>query len=145
MKHVALFSYLTLSIFLLCSCKKNNADTEKDEAENPGSVSGSWELRVLYGGYRAPGASPYFAPGNGNIWKFTDSTYQYYGNRQLLCSGEYILGKDTSIATGRFMDYVILKQNYNEKIFFEIVKDILVFYRGQIASDGTIEKYVKSN
>jgi len=41
------------------------------------------------------------------------------------------------------MDVLILKQNYNEKVFFEIAKDTLILYRGIIAADGTIGKYVR--
>ncbi len=144
---------LVLSLILLGSCKKANT-------ENPSvqlglkvpvdstityktTLKGDWELREIFGGLRAPNLSPYFAPGNGFIWKFTDSAYQLYSNEHLVSKGNYILTKDTSIATGRLMSALILPQNFNDKIYFEFNRDTLVFYRGVIAADGTIEKYVR--
>jgi hypothetical protein len=37
---------------------------------SPVSLQNSWELRYVYGGYRAPNSNPNYAPGNKNIWKF---------------------------------------------------------------------------
>ncbi len=133
-------------IFLI-SCKKTDKETPKVQPGNTTgfttSIKGDWELRELIGGLRAPNSSPYFPPGNGFIWKFTDSAYQLYSKGQSVSEGNYVLTKDTSLATGRFMDALIFPQNYNDKIYFEFNRDTLIFYRGVIAADGTTEKYVK--
>lgn len=133
MKNVQLFFFLALFTLIL-SCKKNDHETYSN------SIKGSWELRHVAGGFRAPGQSPDYAPGNGDIWKFSDSTYQHYSNGQLSDEGSYTLTKDTSLATGRYMDALILS-NGNWKLFFEISKNTLTLYVGIIAADGVIETY----
>lgn len=109
------------------------------------SIVNSWELRSSYGGFRAPVRNPSYQPGNGYIWKFTNTNYQLYSEGQVVSSGGYTMTKDTSVAAGRLMDALIINsgQNYNEKIFIQIAKDTLTMYRGIIAADGTIEKYVR--
>ena len=109
----------------------------------PASLKNSWELRFAYGGLRAPNTNPNYLPGNKNIWKLMDSTYQIYSNGVLQQTGKYTLTKDTCYATGRFMDAMILDKNTAYKLFFEVANDTLVMYRGVIAADGTIEKYVR--
>jgi hypothetical protein len=110
---------------------------------SPVSLQNSWELRYVYGGYRAPNSNPNYAPGNKNIWKFMDSTYQQYSGGVLQKTGKYTLTKDTAAATGRYMDAMILDKNVVAKLFFEFSKDTLVIYRGVISADGTVEKYVR--
>jgi hypothetical protein len=119
------------------SCKKNHKELIS------GRLQGVWELRHVEGGFRAPGTSPDYAPGNGNMWKFSDSTYQYYVNGQLSVQGSYTLTKDISPATGKNMDALILDSNNNWKLFFEISNNTLTLYRGIVAADGTIETYEK--
>jgi hypothetical protein len=134
MKHIRPLIVFALVIFT-AGCKKNNTETVSN------SIKGTWELRYVVGGYRAPGANPDYASGNGNIWEFSDSTYQYYANSQLLGQGSYSITKDTSLATGRYMDALILDNNNSAKLFFEISNNELTLYRGVIAADGTIETY----
>ena len=154
MKCIVLSFCLFCAIFLFISCKKNSTSPQKNKLISSGyvvtdsaAINGYWELRILYG-CQTPNCNPYFEPGNGNTWKFTDSTYVFsvkstspvYANSD---SGRYSVGKDTSRVTGRLMDYFILKDDKYDTLFFEIVKDTLTVYRGYIPSDGTIEKYVR--
>lgn len=151
MKYITWLSLFIVLFIYLVSCKKHNNDASsipkedniETKTESSNSILGDWELRVIYGGFRASNSSPYYASGNGYIWKFTNSSYQFYSKGHLASNGDYTLTKDTCLATGRFMDALILKQNYNEKVFFEIAKDTLILYRGIIAADGTIGKYVR--
>lgn len=150
-KHI--FLIILLLVFIAFgSCKKPNeanpaiqpdSTTTGGPTTNETSIIGDWEIRVVIGGYREPNASPYFPPGNGFIWKFKDSTFQHFSKGRMTYEGKYILTKDTSLATGRLMDVLILLKDYKDKIHFEFNKDTLVFYRGLIAADGSIEKYVR--
>ena len=146
-------STLLILTLLLGSCERANKkfpSVQPGPKESPNStitynstIKGDWELREILGGLRAPNSSPFFAPGNGYIWKFTDSAYQSYSGQELVRKGNYILTRDTSPATGKLMSLLIFPQNDNDKIYFEFSKDTLTFYRGMIAADGTIEKYVR--
>lgn len=144
MKSLQLFS-LFFAAFLIVSCNKEIAKDSSNTSTriaSAGSIVGAWELRILYG-VQVPGISPYFSPGNGNIRKFDDSTYQYFEKGKLSSAGNYMLTKDTSQATGRLMDAIILVQEHKRKVHFEIVKDTLTLYDGTIAACGTIQKYVR--
>jgi hypothetical protein len=69
------FSFIVLlSLFFSFGCNKTNSSL---------SIQGTWELRHLEGGFRAPGSPTDFAPRNGNIPKFTSNTYQHYSEGQL--------------------------------------------------------------
>lgn len=140
MKCIQLFSFFFVSLIFLVSCDKDvtkNSSIANNKIEGTGSIIGSWELRIIYG-IQVPGISPYFSPEQGNIRKFDDSTYQYYEKGKLSSAGNYILTKDTSQATGRLMDAIILVQEYSRKVHFEILKDTLTMYDGTIAACGTI-------
>lgn len=142
MKKILSLCLLVILLNMLPGCSK---DSDPAPVINPAAVTlqNTWELRSVYGGYRIPGTSPNTNPGNKNIWKFTDTTYQQYANGVLYVSGKYTLTKDTSPATGQLMDALIFDKNTNAKLFFEIANDTLVMYRGLVAADGTIEKYVR--
>ncbi len=154
MKCIVLSFYLICAVFLFISCKKNSISPQKNKAASSGyvvtdsaAINGYWELRILYG-CQTPNCNPYFEPGNGNTWKFTDSMYVFSVKSTspvyaYTDSGRYSAGKDTSQVTGRLMDYLILKEDKYDRLFFEIVKDTLTVYRGYIPADGTIEKFVR--
>ena len=91
-----------------------------------------WGFRGIYPGKDYPA-------GNGNIRIFSDSIYQTYWDHISIHSGNYLLGKDYSNATGRITDFVMLSSN--EKIYFEIENNIMTLYRGELVYDGTIEEY----
>ena len=133
---------LALLLNCLSGCSKNN-EPATNANQGPVALQNTWELRSVYGGYRTPGTTPNTAPGNKNIWKFTDTSYQQYTNGALFVSGKYIVTKDTSPATGQLMDVLVFDKNTTSKLFFEFANDTLVMYRGLVAADGTIEKYVR--
>ncbi|MEP7253137.1 MAG: hypothetical protein ABI683_12180 [Ginsengibacter sp.] len=123
------------------SCKKTGG--EKAPKEYSDSIKGTWELRYVIG-IQDPRANPNYSPGNGNIWQFGDSTYKYYRNAQLEDSGLYSLTKDTAFATGQYiMDALHLKQGASPGFPFQIDKDTLLIFRGIVAADGSIEKFVR--
>lgn len=127
------FSLVVLfSLVFIFGCNKSNTSL---------SIQGTWELRHSEGGYGPPNRNPDFAPGNGNIWKFTSNTYQYYINGELSGTGSFTTTKDVAIATGRKMDALILNGNNEDQLFFEIKNNILTMYRGIIAADGTVQTY----
>ncbi len=142
MKTILSLVGLVIVLNMLPGCSKDS-DPAPVINQGPVALQNTWELRSVYGGYRAPGSGPNTSPGNKNIWKFTDTTYQQYSNGVLYVSGKYTLTKDTSPATGQLMDALIFDKNANAKLFFEISNDTLVMYRGLVAADGTIEKYVR--
>ena len=146
MKKVIAFVFLTFSILGYTSCKKQ-ADSFKQENSLPAdsTLQGDWELRTLIG-CQVPGCNPIFQPGNGQIWKFSDSTFKFYVNHTLVDSGVLIQGTDSCLATNRVMNYFARKNDNNyyyylDKLFFAFTNNQLVIYRGVVAADGTIEKY----
>lgn len=151
MKHITLLSCITCLMLLVSSCQKDNNSLPKKKLliSNSGSIKGNWELRILYGGQIPNDNRPYFPPGNGNTYYFTDTTYlrtvqslsPFYTASD---SAFYILGQDTCRATDpyRMMDYFKAKDN-PFYVFFEIKDDTLTLYQGFIPADGTIEKYVR--
>ncbi len=154
MKYITLFSYLFCLLLLAVSCKKNNNSAEPLKLARSGyvvtdsaSISGYWELRVLYG-CQMPNCNPYFSAGNGNTWYFKDSTYRHTVVSQApqytsSDSAVYIVGRDTCMATGSLMNFFKPKDDPYTRIFFEIKKDTLILYWGVITADGTIQKYVR--
>jgi hypothetical protein len=149
MKKIILLSCITCFVLLTNSCQKANTSIQKKKVliDGPGSIKGDWELRILYG-CQVPNCNPYFQPGNGNTWHFTDSTWLHTvkslsPNYTSSDSAFYVLGRDTCMATGRLMDYFKAKGDPYEGIFFEIENDTLTLYNGVIAADGTIQKYVR--
>jgi hypothetical protein len=141
-------------MLVITGCKKENNSPLKNKLISSGymvtdsaSLKGFWELRILYG-CQTPNCSPFYEPGNGNTYQFTDSTFRLtmksispaYSETD---SGRYTTGKDTSQVTGRYMDFIRLKDDLYRKLFVEIVKDTLTIYDGYIPFDGTIQKYVR--
>jgi hypothetical protein len=141
-------------ILVITGCKKENKSPLKNKLISSGymvtdsaSLKGFWELRILYG-CQTPNCNPVFEPGNGNTYQFTDSAYKFTANSvapayTAIDSGRYTTGKDTSHVTGRYMDFIRLKDDPYSKLYVEIVKDTLTIYDGYIPSDGTIQKYVR--
>ena len=136
MKYFIVTICLVAIIVFFGSCKK---DSSLDNVKHSTSIVGTWELRKVTGGFRGTYPEKNYAPGNGNIWTFSDSTYQTYDNNIWTMSGSYSLGKDSSHATGRNTDFVMLSNN--NKIYFEIDNNVMTLYWGEIVYDGAIEKY----
>ena len=135
--------FFLLVILVTLGCNRSKTTDEKKNYSD--ALEGAWELRNVFGGFGPPGRPNNFAPGNGNIRSFKDSTFQYYANGKLVDSGTFTLTRDTCPATQTVMDAFILSNSYGHEIFFEISKDTLTLYNGIIAADGTIEKYVRTN
>ena len=127
---------------ILVGCNRSETTDEKKIYSD--SLEGAWELREVRGGMVA-GLSPYYSQGNGNIWRFSESTLHHYAEGKLVDSGTFTITRDTCPATQTEMDAFILSNSYSHHIFFEISKDTLTLYNGIIAADGTIEKYVRIN
>ena len=136
------FILLILCILVILGCNRSKTSDEKKIYSD--SLQGAWELRELRGGMIA-GLSPYYSPGNGNVWSFSDSTFKHYAEGKLVDSGTYTLTRDTCPATLTEMDAFVLSNSYGYEIFFEISKDTLTLYTGVIAADGTIAKYIRIN
>ena len=154
MKWINQISFVACFIFFVTSCKKESSSPEKNKlpgsgfiVTDPASLNGFWELRIIYG-CQIPNCNPFYEPGNGNTYQFTDSTY-FFKVKSLSPaytasdSGLYSMGKDTSFVTGRYMNFISLKNDPYRRLFIEIVKDTLTIYDGFIPSDGTIQKYVR--
>lgn len=124
-----------ITVFFVSCTKSLNAG----HVLSANSIVGEWELKKVTGGFRGIYPEKNYPPGNGNTWTFSDSKYQTYSNSISIQGGNYLLGKDSSRATGRVTDFIMLSSN--EKIYFEIENNILTLYRGELMYDGTIEKY----
>jgi len=81
---------LLVIFMLIASCKK-----EGNGNEDRAMILGSWELSKVYGGSEP---DDLYAPGNGNILKFTADRYEQLVKFDLMMSGSYQLSKD-SIST----------------------------------------------
>jgi hypothetical protein len=120
-----------------------SASCKKDTSNSRGEINGTWELRGVEGGFRDPSVTIDVSPGNGTTWSFRDTTFEYRNAGQLSRAGSFTKSRDSSAATGRVMNVLVFSNNDNDKVFFEISGDSLTMYRGTIAADGTIERYVR--
>lgn len=134
---------------LIVSCNKDTTTTPLTAPIS--ALKGVWELRNSFGGYTVAGnQNRNFSSGNGNLWKFTDSTYEYYVNGQLSTSGNYHTLRKDSSATANTKDTLVFTHNSNS-LFpfnssntypFELIKDSLKLYIGSLSADGYIDTYV---
>ena len=78
--------FIVLSLVCLQGCKK-------DHSPSPKTLAGTWELRTISGGI---GGFTYNYPsGNGDIFKFTETTFAQYDSGSIINHGTYELIKDT--------------------------------------------------
>jgi hypothetical protein len=137
MKSFLLLICIGISISFAGSCKKSGGDT------NP-SLPGTWELRYQQGGYTLNTQTGSFSPGNGHIYKFTETSYSYFAGGQMQDSGQYRVTKDTISPFQKNMDKItFISSNNIRSAFFEFSNNDLVIYNGIIAADGTIATYSK--
>jgi hypothetical protein len=137
MKNTILLLALGVVCNIYTACSKDNASLFES------SITGTWELRSVYGGF---GLGSYtFEPGNGNTWKFTDSSYERYIDGIFYSGGKYGIVKDLSPQTGELMGKIILNGDSANSMFAEIVNDTLITYNGVVAADGFINRYAKIN
>ncbi|MGI4021265.1 MAG: hypothetical protein ACRYFA_07145 [Janthinobacterium lividum] len=138
-KIICLTSIYILSMFLTNCKKDSNYST---------SIIGTWELKQGQGG-TTPGTT--FPKGNGNILKFTKSTYEIYENGGLSKSGIYTLIPDNAVQENVCL--VLSSSEYKSRIVFDgkddarktfikISKDELSLVSGCFAVDaGSISTY----
>ncbi|WP_442587312.1 hypothetical protein ACSBL2_14815 [Pedobacter sp. AW31-3R] len=128
-KTVALLLLFCVTLFF--SCKKE---------VSPSSISGSWTLTNVQGGYMVTGTGE---QKHKHVIKFNGNVYEKYVDDKLVVSSNYTLTTDKFAGTGKEMDAFVL-ENTNYKVFLEIKKKKLILYDGTIAADGTISTYTKN-
>lgn len=137
MKSFLLLICIGVTISFAGSCKKSGGNATP-------SLPGAWELRYQQGGYTLNTQTGNFPPGNGNIYKFTETTYSYYSEGQIRDSGQYLIKKDTLSPFNKKMDKLtFISSNNIRSVFFEFSNNDLIIYNGIIAADGTIATYSK--
>src|SRR5204862_2051954 len=107
------------------------------------SIVGSWELRKTTG---AMDPSPTnYAPGNGNILKFTNGNYEKYSNGVLVSSGPFTIVADPTVEqsvclvfpSGEFVSRIVYDNNNTApKEFLKISNSRLIFVSGCYAVDA---------
>jgi len=134
-------SLLIFTLFMLTlGCKKTNSVPD-NSVHGERALPGVWELRSVYGGNSVAGGGNYL-PGNGYKWKFTGTAYWLYVNNTVADSGLYKLSSGVNPQTSLETNAMILNDT-PFSLYYEIANDTLTIYRGVVAADGTIEKYVR--
>lgn len=140
MKQTSLLIALFLLASYLQSCSNNTKDIQQPRV-NSNVLPGVWEYRFFEGGLFGQDPSVY-QPGNGRLWAFTDSLFQYIDKDSVYYSGTYSISHDgTDPNTNRQIDKFTFS-NYPDQSF-ELRDDTLRFYNGPLAGDGTIQYFVK--
>lgn len=131
--------FILLYTAFFTSCNK---DIQSPKQTNGKVLAGIWELRVMSGGTVAYVPNDY-RPGNGNLWSFTQTTFERIYKDSVYRGGTYSisLGTGTDLNTGRKIDQFIFNNEPAES--FELRNDTLRFYYGAIPYDGVIEMFVK--
>lgn len=121
-----------IAVFLCLSfigCKKDSLQKK---------IKGKWELRESYVG---GSSSPFhqFAPGNGDTFEFTNSTYKADTSGQLLRSGNYSIIQDTMYS--QIIGDKLILENYFSYSFVKIEGNIMkLTYEGRESSVFTYLK-----
>ena len=147
MKLVRLALIVVFTSFLLSiSCNKNENKKSKSEA----MLVGTWELRETSAAMN-PTVSK-FPAGNGNLLIFTDNSYEFRRDGQIVKSGKYKVVADSSVEQnvclifqkGEYAQRVSFDGNVEPKRFFQIFGNKLSFVSGCYAVDaGHKEEYEK--
>lgn len=128
----------SLILVFLSGCQKDSNHTAFGDT----SIIGSWELRQAQGGM-IPGIE--YSPGNGNVLKYFNSTYEKYTNNNLVKSGHYIIIEDNSVETevglvipsGQFGHRIVYDNDFSSpKTFIQISNNTLTFLSGYFPLDG---------
>jgi len=139
MKGYTVTIFLGLILVFFGSCKK---DETVKRVTSYTSIVGAWELRQTQNGM-IPTIN--YSSGNGNILKFSNSTYEKYINNNLVKSGHYIIIEDTSaetevglvIPSGQFVHRIVYDNDFaSRKTFIEISNNKLTFLSGFFPLDG---------
>src|SRR5688572_5239542 len=121
------------------SCKRSGG--RSDITKFP-SIPGTWELKQAQNGMIP---TKDYAPGNGNIFRFSDSGYEKYTNGNLTKKGQYIIINDSSVTaevglvipSGEFTNRIIFDGDLTApKTFFQVSNNSLIFLSGFFPLDG---------
>ena len=131
--------FILLYAAFFSSC---NRDIQSPQHANGKVLAGVWELRAMSGGMLAYDPNDY-RPGNGDLWAFTQTTFERIHRDSVYRGGTYSIsrGTGTDLNTGRKIDQFIFNNEPAES--FELRNDTLRFYSGAIPYDGGIEMFVK--
>lgn len=147
---------MKLIITVICLCGIASLFTACKKTDSPKkpfthSISGTWELRETSAAMN-PQVST-FAPGNGHILKFGDTSYEKYETGQLVKKGEYAIVPDPTVESsvcllfpvGQFTNRIVYDNDGDaRKQFLQIDGNKLVFVSGCYAVDaGYRMEYVK--
>jgi hypothetical protein len=140
------FSVVTLLssalITFFAACEKNNRDISP-------SITGEWEL------LRISGSRPVinYPSGNGNVIKFTNSSYESFENGRLVKTGTYTIVEDASVQASvclvlpqeKYRNRIIYDNDYNAtKKFIDVSSDTLSILSGCFATDaGSNIEYIR--
>lgn len=124
-----------------CAISCTSSSKEHTKILNASTLPGTWELRSTTGGMAVPDPNNY-KPGNGNIWKFTDTHFERILRDSVYNSGSYtVANTGVDMNTGRKISQFVFNGAPAES--FELKNDTLHIYYGVIAADGVIGHYVK--
>ena len=147
MKRILFSIFLGGLTLIQFSCRKDNVNNNNLILT---SIIGSWELNKEQRGMLPVN----YAPGNGNILKFTDSEFQIFANGQLVKSGQYRITRDGTVATevclviptDQYRNRIIYDNNFFEtKIFVQVSENKLTFLSGCFAYDaGNYKEYLRN-
>ncbi|WP_316741040.1 hypothetical protein [Pedobacter antarcticus] len=104
-------------------------------------LDGTWELRHVIG-IQVAGVSPDFKPGNGNLYKFRDDTYEKWSDGARVSSGTFKLAKEDLPINNNKANYSLLLDDQT-KTYIKLSRSQLVIFNGQVAADGTESTYEK--
>jgi hypothetical protein len=131
---------------LTFSCKKDSTNS-KPKAATPTVLTGTWELRED-SFPQERGVPRTYAPGNGNLIIFYDTTYKDYtvgygveSGNNYSDSGTYYI-KDLPNSNPQLVSN---GDSLPPRVLFLINKDTLTLFAGEVASDGNITVYQKIN
>ncbi len=139
MKYLVVIICLAGITVFFDSCKRSEV---RKETANSTSILGDWELKQAQHGMTP---TKDFAPGNGNILKFSDSGYEKYTNGNLVKKGVYNILNDSSVMVevglvvppGEFTNRIIFDNDFNSpKTFIQVSTDSLIFLSGFFPVDG---------
>ena len=113
---LAMFSILCL----FSNCKKNSDSLWAVKTW----IAGTWELRSNSAGTVAMN----FPPGNGNIYKYQDLTYEKYTGGMLKKRGTYRIVQQKFQPTGKMMNRIIYDNDTNAMAVYVFVENDRLMY-----------------
>ena len=141
MKHLSKVMMSLLVLLTLFSCKKQ-------KNEPAAQLDGNWELRTAFGGNMV--GSGEYAPGSGNMLKFSGNAYERYSNGTKVDYGTFVIAKEKVAINNSESNFNITFTSSNPNIFIGIMKQSinlsankLTVFLGVIAADGVEYHYVR--